>query len=90
VWIPKETADDRILDVGCGAGQTTRLAAHRAYDGNVVGIDLSASMLERARRDAAAEGLGNISFEQGPSGSSPRPDRSCLSITPEPGRRPGR
>ncbi|MER6671728.1 methyltransferase domain-containing protein [Streptomyces sp. NPDC000983] len=58
-------AGDRVLDVGCGTGRTTRLAARRAYDGEVVGIDLSAPMLERARRDAAADGLDNVTFEQG-------------------------
>jgi SAM-dependent methyltransferase len=68
-------ADGRILDVGCGAGQTTRLAAHRASDGKVVGIDLSAPMLERARRDAAAEGLANTTFEQGDAQVHPFPER---------------
>ncbi|MFE0678178.1 class I SAM-dependent methyltransferase [Streptomyces sp. NPDC058867] len=56
---------DRVLDVGCGTGRTTLLAAERAYDGDVVGIDLSAPMLERARRDAAADGVRNVRFEQG-------------------------
>jgi SAM-dependent methyltransferase len=59
------TPHGRILDVGCGAGQTTRLAARRAREGHALGIDLSAPMLERARRDAAAEDLRNVSFEQG-------------------------
>ncbi|MFE3146459.1 class I SAM-dependent methyltransferase [Streptomyces sp. NPDC059218] len=68
-------AKDRVLDVGCGAGQTTRLAARRARDGRVVGIDLSAPMLERARRDAAAEGLDNVTFEQGDAQVHPLPDR---------------
>ncbi|MFJ8745967.1 class I SAM-dependent methyltransferase [Embleya sp. NPDC127516] len=58
-------AHDRILDVGCGTGRTTLLAAQQAYDGSVVGIDLSAPMLERARRDAAEEGIGNVTFTQG-------------------------
>ncbi|MGW0712097.1 class I SAM-dependent methyltransferase [Streptomyces sp. NPDC002643] len=68
-------AQDRVLDVGCGTGQTTRLAAQRAYDGNVVGIDLSGPMLERARRDAATEGLDNVTFEQGDAQVHPFPDR---------------
>ncbi|MFD8197947.1 class I SAM-dependent methyltransferase [Streptomyces sp. NPDC059701] len=68
-------ARDSVLDVGCGTGQTTRQAARRAYDGNVVGIDLSAPMLERARRDAAAEGLVNVAFEQGDAQVHPFPDR---------------
>jgi SAM-dependent methyltransferase len=57
---------DRVLDVGCGAGQTTRAAARLAVSGSVVGVDVSASMLARARRLTAAEGLGgNVRFELG-------------------------
>ncbi|MEU7115135.1 class I SAM-dependent methyltransferase [Streptomyces sp. NPDC046182] len=67
-------APDRVLDVGCGTGQTTRLASLRAHDGHVVGIDLSAPMLDRARRDAAAEGLDNVTFEQGDAQVHPFPD----------------
>ncbi|MEV4060288.1 class I SAM-dependent methyltransferase [Nonomuraea dietziae] len=69
------TAPDRVLDVGCGTGQTTGLAAQKARDGSAVGIDLSAPMLERARRDAAAEGLRNVTFEQGDAQVHPFPDR---------------
>ncbi|WP_340685720.1 class I SAM-dependent methyltransferase [Amycolatopsis coloradensis] len=54
-----------VLDVGCGAGLTTRLAAKKAGSGHALGIDLSAPQLERARLDAAAEGITNIAFEQG-------------------------
>ncbi|MCN9244540.1 class I SAM-dependent methyltransferase [Streptomyces sp. RY43-2] len=66
-------AQDRVLDIGCGTGQTTRLAGQRAYNGQAVGIDLSAPMLERARRDAAAEGLDNVAFEQGDAQVHPFP-----------------
>ncbi|MER7576186.1 methyltransferase domain-containing protein [Streptomyces sp. NPDC126514] len=66
-------AGDRILDVGCGTGQTTRIAARQARAGHAVGIDLSAPMLERARCDAAAEGLDNITFEQGDAQVHPLP-----------------
>ncbi|MGW0598968.1 class I SAM-dependent methyltransferase, partial [Streptomyces sp. NPDC002776] len=66
-------AGERVLDVGCGTGQTTRIAARQASDGYAVGIDLSAPMLERARRDAAAEGIGNVTFEQGDAQVHPFP-----------------
>ncbi|MCI2420737.1 class I SAM-dependent methyltransferase [Saccharopolyspora sp. K220] len=56
---------DRVLDIGCGSGQTTCLAAARATRGRAVGLDLSAPMLRRARETAAREGVGNVSFEQG-------------------------
>lgn len=55
---------DRVLDVGCGTGATTRLAALRASRGHALGVDLSAPMLARARAAALAEGVANVSFEQ--------------------------
>ena len=58
-------AGDRVLDVGCGTGQTTRAAARRASPGHVVGIDLSAPMLDRAGRIAVTEGVANVSFVRG-------------------------
>jgi len=58
-------AHHAVLDVGCGTGLTTRLAARHAHRGHALGIDLSAPMLERARQDAAAENITNIAFEQG-------------------------
>jgi SAM-dependent methyltransferase len=55
---------DRVLDIGCGAGQSTREAAHIAVRGSVVGVDVSDEMLEVARRRSAAEGLRNVVFER--------------------------
>jgi SAM-dependent methyltransferase len=57
-------ASDSVLDVGCGNGATSRLAARRATRGRVLGIDLSLPMLERARGTAAEEGLVNVRYEQ--------------------------
>ncbi|MBF6131672.1 methyltransferase domain-containing protein [Nocardia otitidiscaviarum] len=56
---------DRVLDIGCGTGQTTRIAARLAVRGHAMGLDLSAPMLESARRTAVGEGIDNIVFEQG-------------------------
>jgi SAM-dependent methyltransferase len=56
---------DRVLDIGCGAGQTTRQAARVATKGGVVGVDTSAEMLDIARRRCAEAGLQNVVFEQG-------------------------
>jgi SAM-dependent methyltransferase len=56
-------ASDRVLDVGCGCGTTTRIAARAARTGSVLGIDLSAAMLHEAERRTRAEGLGNVRFE---------------------------
>jgi SAM-dependent methyltransferase len=56
---------DRVLDVGCGTGDTTRRSAREAADGHALGVDLSSAMLERAREHAAADGVGNVTFEHG-------------------------
>ena len=58
------SADDRVLDIGCGCGETTRDAARFAASGLVLGVDLSARMIEWARERARAEGLTNVRFEQ--------------------------
>ena len=63
---------DRVLDVGCGNGQLTRLAARRARQ--ATGIDLSAPMLDRARTTAVGEGLANVTFEQADAQIHPFPD----------------
>jgi SAM-dependent methyltransferase len=55
---------DRVLDVGCGSGSTTRSAARAARSGSALGIDLSAAMLRDAERRARAEGIDNVRFEQ--------------------------
>jgi ubiquinone/menaquinone biosynthesis C-methylase UbiE len=54
---------DRVLDIGCGAGQSTRQAARAAMEGRVVGVDVSEEMLQVARRRSAEEGLRNVVFE---------------------------
>ncbi|WP_329240638.1 methyltransferase domain-containing protein [Actinoallomurus sp. NBC_01490] len=54
---------DHVLDVGCGAGQTTRQAARTARAGGALGVDISAPAIERARELARAEGLRNVTFE---------------------------
>ncbi|GAA2149271.1 class I SAM-dependent methyltransferase [Nocardioides koreensis] len=55
---------DRVLDIGCGNGQTTRDAAALAPRGRVLGVDLSTRMLDRARRRAAEAGLSNVDLLQ--------------------------
>ncbi len=55
---------DRVLDVGCGTGQTTRDAARAASAGSALGVDLSSRMLDYARRRAAEEGVTNVTFAQ--------------------------
>jgi ubiquinone/menaquinone biosynthesis C-methylase UbiE len=53
---------DRVLDLGCGAGDLTRTIADLVTGGHVVGLDAQPSMLDEARRRAGA----NQSFVAGP------------------------
>jgi SAM-dependent methyltransferase len=54
---------DRVLDVGCGAGATTRTAALLAPHGYAVGVDLSAPLLRRAQKLTTAEKIANASYQ---------------------------
>jgi SAM-dependent methyltransferase len=52
---------ERVLDVGCGFGTSTLEAAERvAPSGRVVGVDISAAMLQPARQRIASAGVDNI------------------------------
>lgn len=58
------TAGERVLDIGCGTGETTRLAARAATYGSALGVDLSARMLKRADERSREEGITNADFVQ--------------------------
>jgi SAM-dependent methyltransferase len=64
---------DRVLDIGCGTGQTTRAAARRAPAGHALGLDLSAPQLARARALARDEAVTNVAFQQGDAQVHPLP-----------------
>ena len=55
---------ERALDVGCGCGDSSCAAARAVAPGAVLGVDLSAGMLGRARERAREERLDNLRFEQ--------------------------
>jgi SAM-dependent methyltransferase len=61
---------ERVLDVGCGTG-TTALTAAATAD-RVLGIDLSALLVERAR--ARAEGRRNVEFQVADAQTAQLPD----------------
>jgi arsenite methyltransferase len=55
-----------VLDIGCGAGTDTLVAAQMvAPAGQVTGIDLTPEMLSRARRAAVEMGATNVDFVEG-------------------------
>ncbi len=63
-WLPDDMNGMRLLDAGCGAGQLSVEAARRGAD--VVGVDLSPTLLDLARERYAAEPLkGTIAFHAG-------------------------
>ncbi len=59
-------AGERVVDIGSGAGTDSLIAARMvAPNGEVVGVDMTPAMLNKARRAAAEAGMENVSFRQG-------------------------
>jgi SAM-dependent methyltransferase len=57
-------ARERVVDVGCGCGQTClQLGERVGPEGAVLGVDISSPMLARARERARQAGLGHVRFE---------------------------
>ena len=58
---------EHVLDIGCGCGSTTLLAARAvaAGDGTALGVDISQAMIDRAHSRAAEAGVENARFELG-------------------------
>ncbi len=66
-----------VLDLGCGAGTDLLIAAQMAGPrGRAVGVDMTPSMLERARASAAEMGLGNVELHESLIESLPVADAS--------------
>ena len=60
---PLEEGD--ILDIGCGTGHFLRQYLTKHPHARGVGLDLSYSMIDEARRRADAEGIANVTFLKG-------------------------
>ena len=66
----------RVLDMGSGPGSITVGLAEAVAPGEVVGIDMQQSQVERARALAGERGVANVRFEVGDAYGLPFPDRT--------------
>lgn len=67
-----------VLDLGSGAGIDTLQAARRVGPaGKAIGLDMTPTMIERARANARAMGLGNVELLEGSMEAMPLPDASA-------------
>jgi len=65
----------RVVDVGCGSGFDTLIAARRVGDrGAVIGVDMTDDMARNARAAASEAGLANVAIALGYAESLPLPD----------------
>jgi SAM-dependent methyltransferase len=66
-------AGERVVDIGCGAGETSLdIARQVGAGGAVLGIDISPLLVAAAERRARAAGLGNVQFKSADSAAVPR------------------
>lgn len=79
--------NSEVIELGCGTGWASRRMAKIATHGEVVGIDLSKTLLKRAEQFTAKDKshkYGNLSFEVADAESIPYPDNYfdyAISIT---------
>jgi arsenite methyltransferase len=70
-------AGETVLDLGSGGGIDAFLAAHQVGPaGRVIGVDMTADMVAKARRNAQAVAATNVEFRLGEIETLPVPDRS--------------
>jgi ubiquinone/menaquinone biosynthesis C-methylase UbiE len=66
---------ERVVDVGSGAGFDSLIAARLVGpEGQVIGVDMTAAMREKARAAALTAGLAQVEFREGFAESLPIPD----------------
>jgi ubiquinone/menaquinone biosynthesis C-methylase UbiE len=65
-----------VLDLGCGSGTDTLIAAQRVGPtGKVIGVDFSPAMLSRARRAVSESGVTNVELRESGAERLPIADR---------------
>ena len=69
--------EERVLDLGCGAGTDTLIAAQMVGPkGHVTGIDMTPEMLAKARSAAEEMGLANVELVEGEAEKLPFEDET--------------
>ncbi len=65
--------DQKVLEIACGTGRFTVMLAERGAD--IVGLDISAAMLQQGRQKAQDAGVADhLEFMRGDAGRLPFPD----------------
>ena len=75
-FLPHLRPGMQVRDVGCGPGSITLGLAEVVAPGEVVGIDIQPSQVQRARDLACERGIANVRFEVGDGTRLPFPDHS--------------
>lgn len=73
------TGVEDVLDVATATGHTALALAPHAR--RVVGVDLTAAMLDIARKEARRRGVGNVTFQEADAEALPFPDASFDVVT---------
>jgi arsenite methyltransferase len=66
---------EHVVDIGCGAGIDSLIAGKMVGpEGRVIGVDMTAAMLQKARQGAAEAGMQQVDFREGYGEELPVPD----------------
>ncbi|MDX1639710.1 MAG: methyltransferase domain-containing protein [Balneolaceae bacterium] len=66
---------ERVVDVGCGAGMDSMIAAQMVGpEGRVIGVDMTPEMIDKARMGTPSEVSDHLDFRQGYAEELPVPD----------------
>lgn len=83
---------ERVVDIGCGAGIDSLIAAKKVGpEGQVIGVDMTEAMLSKARKAGEEAGFNQLEFRQGHMEELPVPDgwadvvisNGVLNLTPD-------
>ncbi len=83
---------ERVVDIGCGAGIDSLVAAKKVgSEGRVIAVDMTEAMLDKARRSSNEAGFKQVEFRHGHIENLPVPDgwadvvisNGVLNLTPD-------